>query len=554
MLMRWLVYALWFTGLLWALPVYSADPVENLGERELEQQLRREERERLEQQRSIIDIEPGAVPEAADEGPCFQIAKIDIQGITLLPPEEVATIKAAFAGTCMTREAINTLIYRLTVAYIDRGYITARVYIPQQDLNTGELRLVVVEGLIEEITLNDNSRADRWKLFWAMPAEEGKPLRLQVLEQGLDQINRAPSANATLKLLPGERPGGTAVQIVNKPHDEIRGHIAFDNGGQSSTGEDRIRLGMDMDNLLDINDTWTMFYIGSLDTNALAFNLAFPFRRWSFSLSRSYSEFLSFIAEDADLFGQSDTSGIGAEYLLSRDGVSQWRVSGDLTYRKSKRFVVDVPLAPQRQAPARVGISYSLRKHGSFWNIGAGYSKGLTIWGADEDPDNAPPDAPVSEFDKLDFNVYHSRFLTDRLQYRATLLGQYTDDILVSSEQIHIGDNATVRGYRDTPLSGDKGLYWRNELSIYFPPPEALEPAFFSRLLGRMSPLVFLDYGRLKDNAAGDSRDLLGAGLGLRYSGRRFSLDMSWGRGVAADPGELEGTTEFYLNLSAQAF
>lgn len=545
--------ALCLAGLLPALPARAADPLQDFGERELERRLREDERRRLERREPVVDLEPGAAPEAGDGGPCFDIDEIEIQGNTLLPEVQIGEIKEAFAGTCMNRQAVNTLIYRLTVAYIDRGYITARVYLPQQDLSTGTLRLVVVEGFIEDIRLNDDSRADRWKLFWAMPAEEDAPLQLRELEHGLDQINRVPSAAATLKLLPGEQPGGTVVQITDEPEDEVRGHVAFDNGGQSSTGEDRVRLGMEMDNLLDINDAWTLFYIGSVDTNALAFNLSFPYRRWGFSLSRSYSEFLSLITGDTALFGQSDTSSLGAEYLLHRDAVSQWRLSAGVTYRKSKRFVVDVPLTPQRQAPARVGVSYSHRRHGRLWNVEAGYSKGLTVWGADEDPDDAPPDTPLSEFGKFDVSVYHSRALAGRLQYRGSVLGQYTDDVIVSSEQIHIGDNATVRGYRDTPLSGDKGVYWRNELSMYLPPPGP-DAGFFRRVLGRASPLVFMDYGRVKDNAGGGSRDLLGAGLGLRYAGRTFNLDLTWGRGISADPGELEGETEFYLNFSAKAF
>lgn len=551
MLQRYLTGILWVAGLLWVVPAYPADPLQDLGERELERQLREDRRERLEQRESIIDVEPGAAPSMDDEGPCFQIGQINIEGNTLLSFETIESIKAPFLDTCMTREAVNTLIYRLTVAYIDLGYITARVYLPQQDLSSGTLKLVVMEGFVEEISLNDDSRSDRWKLFWAMPAEEHEPLQMRELEQGLDQINRVSSANATLKLLPGDRPGSTVVQITNQPEDEIRGHVAFDNSGQSSTGEDRLRLGTEMDNLLDINDAWTLFYIGSVDTNALAFNLSFPFRRWNVSVSRSYSEYLSVLTEQTDLFGQSDTSGINADYLLYRDGISQWRISADLTYRKSKRFVVDVPLTPQRQAPARLGVSYSRRKRGSFWNVDAGYSEGTTLWGADEDADDAPPETPLSQFKKIDLSVYHSRGLSRHLQYRGSLLGQYTDDVLVSSEQIHIGDNATVRGYRDTQLSGDKGLYWRNEFSVRIPGGGS---GFFRRLLGRTSPLVFLDYGRVQDNAGDESRDLLGLGVGLRYWGPIFNLDLSWGRGISADPSELEGDTEFYVNLSANAF
>ena len=57
------------------------------------------------------------------------------------------------------------------------------------------------------------------------------------------------------------------------------------------------------------------------------------------------------------------------------------------------------------------------------------------------------------------FNIGEQRF-----SYRVSLSGQYSDDILYSSEKLGIGDDTTVRGFKENSIMGDKGFYMRNEI------------------------------------------------------------------------------------------
>src|SRR5690606_10493768 len=100
-----------------------------------------------------------------------------------------------------------------------------------------------------------------------------------------DQINSVQSAGAVMKLWPGQETGATHVQIINKPHDEIRGDIGFSNDGQDDTGKYRTRLSIYADNIIGINDAISTSIITSTNTNALTLSLNVPFRRWSFGLS-----------------------------------------------------------------------------------------------------------------------------------------------------------------------------------------------------------------------------------------------------------------------------
>merc|ERR1712169_79425 len=94
-------------------------------------------------------------------------------------------------------------------------------------------------GYVEGVSINNNSPEDRRKLWWAMTPSWEKHLRLPEIEQALDQINRVRSANAQMKLWPGQKTGATHIQIINETDNEIRGSIVLSNDGLEDASEKR---------------------------------------------------------------------------------------------------------------------------------------------------------------------------------------------------------------------------------------------------------------------------------------------------------------------------
>src|SRR5690606_23498472 len=84
----------------------------------------------------------------ADEQ-CFQIARIQLQGAELFAEAEQRALLEPFEGQCLGASRLNELLKAITQRYIDRGYVTSRAYLPQQDLADGELDVLVVEGTLE---------------------------------------------------------------------------------------------------------------------------------------------------------------------------------------------------------------------------------------------------------------------------------------------------------------------------------------------------------------------------------------------------------------------
>ena len=218
-----------------------------------EQDLRREQqfREDRRSARPPAQLEAPAVPESGTApGGCRDIERIELQGARKLAASKREALVRPYLGRCLGVADIERLLADITRAYIERGYATARAYLPGgQDLSTGTLQILVVEGEVSELRLEDGGEKSV-NLKGAFPGIVGHPLNLRDLEQGLDQLNRLSSNNARLDLAPGEEPGETVVVITNEPTHRWHLGLSFDNYGVRSTGRYQLGATVSYDNLL----------------------------------------------------------------------------------------------------------------------------------------------------------------------------------------------------------------------------------------------------------------------------------------------------------------
>jgi hemolysin activation/secretion protein len=192
-----------------------------------------------------------------DKGACHVIEKITINNNTLLSVRHLRDTVRIYEGQCLGVNKIQSLLGDLTNKYITRGYITSRVYLPPQNLSSGELELNVEEGRIEKIT--QKNKSSLW-VPGAFPTKRNDYLNLRDIEQGLEQINRLASNNATMSLIPGTQTGETQIEIDNTPLKRWKVNMSIDNHGSESTGRENVALALSFDNPLNINDYFSLTY------------------------------------------------------------------------------------------------------------------------------------------------------------------------------------------------------------------------------------------------------------------------------------------------------
>jgi hemolysin activation/secretion protein len=494
-----------------------------------------------------VDVE--SVPE---QGQVFAIDRIELIGNTLLPEAEVAAVVAPFSGRRLGSQRINLLIRRLTKAFDSHGWSTTRAYLGKQNLSGGTLVVTVVPGVVQSIRLNDHTLSPRaGNLFFgeniggglltdegarmALPTAPGEVLNISDLEQGVEQINRLRRNKAELQILPGTSPGSSVISLTNKAGDRLWYSAGVDNYGSSQTGLNRTRFGIEADNVLGFQEALSLNFIGSRETNALVASAAVPFGYNTFSYTASLSEYQSLIGDTALLYGSTIASTFGWNRVLTRSQSSKSAFDASLSIRHATRDINDLTLDPQNLSVLRLGLNtlrrLTVRKRPASWTFDAGISEGLDAFGASQDDSSLLQSDAHSQFTKFDFTGTASLPLVaiadSSLNWASQISGQWSNRGLFGSEQIYVGGMSTVRGFREAGVSGDRGVYTRNEIVWSNVP----------RVLGiHFEPYVFFDIGvtELLDEQA--SRRLSGIGLGTRLDaqiGRQsLSGEVTLGRPV----------------------
>ncbi|UUD65967.1 ShlB/FhaC/HecB family hemolysin secretion/activation protein [Pseudomonas seleniipraecipitans] len=450
----------------------------------LTQDLIRDRQERLlnEQQQRLQELQqlPGkraepTAPQGAEDERCFAIEQIEISGAASLSAADKAEILAPFADDCLGVSQLNGLLKALTDHYIDRGYVTTRAYLPQQDLSARTLKVVVVEGRLEG--LDSSALASERELAMGFPGTVGDVLDLRELEQLVENLNRLPSRPAQLELVPGEQVGGSRVQLKGERSKPWHANINRHNDGQLSTGEQQWGLGLTWDSPLGLADQLSLR--ASRDAvsdsyrhshaQSLSYNIPYGWWRFDYSYSQSYYRTLG----DSNGFpyttdGDSQQHALRAERVLHRDSVSKTAFNTGVSHVRTNNFILGnrIEQSSNRLSEWQLGFNHGRRIGTAFVNADIGWQRGV---GALDAQNNGDPrgDAPVARYNKYSLTLSYLQPFSlwgERFSFDSLATGQKSEDVLFSSQRISIGGLNSVRGFKDQTLSGDSGGYWRNQL------------------------------------------------------------------------------------------
>ncbi len=426
------------------------------------------------------DLRQPAVPSGGrDDGRCRQIDELVIDGGELLRRRVAETLAEKYVGRCLGVGDIEAILASITADYIEQGYITARAYLPAQDLVSGRLTIVVVEGEIEAYRL-DGEGAGRIFVPGAFPGAAGDKLNLRDLEQGIDQLNRLASNRASMEILPGSAPGKSIVVIRNARSLPAHAYLGYDNLGSRSTGKRAYTLTATLDAPLGLNERWMFTRRDALpddpEHNSLSnsFDFWMPAGKWSvgFNISRSTYVNVLTLASGAPMHtnGSTLTQAFTLDRLVYRDQATKINAFARLTAQDSRNYILG-----QLMGVSSRKLSYAELGGNAFFLVAGGvltsqmtYAHGLRLFGALDDPQDIAQEAPRAQFSKFNLDLGFSRnfsLLGLTLGWSSQLAYQFARTPLYGSQQMLIGSTSSVRGHTRNALSGDRGYYWRNELS-----------------------------------------------------------------------------------------
>jgi len=419
------------------------------------------------------------------ETPCFPINRVELSGQDALPHwVPLQRIADQAQGQCLGGKGINLLMSTLQNRLVDHGWITTRVLAPSQDLKSGTLRLTVVPGYIRHVKLTDDS--DKYiQLYSAFPAHEGNLLDLRDIEQGLENLQRLPTVEANMELLPGEKPGESDVIITRKQSKMWRVGLSLDDSGTKSTGRYQGGATLSLDNPFSLSDLLYVSASHDLDDKGgkgsknYTAHYSVPFGYWMLGVTGSdydYHQTVAGLAGDYRYSGKSKNLNVQLSRVLHRSGTQKTLFTYDVLARETRNYIDDTEVGVQRRQTAawRAGLQHTHYIGQATLDAGISYQRGTRWFGAQPAPEEFVGDATAlskilqlnAQFD-LPFDLGSQHF-----RYNVQYLRQMSNTPLTPQEQFAIGNRWTVRGFDgERTLSASHGWYVRNDLAWRTPLP-----------------------------------------------------------------------------------
>ncbi|WP_105636272.1 ShlB/FhaC/HecB family hemolysin secretion/activation protein [Cronobacter dublinensis] len=488
-----------------------------------------------------------------EEQPCYPIKQLVFENKNAVAHWlTFRDIARSVKGKCIGINGLKIIHNAVQNRLIEHGYITTRVLIPAQDLKSGTLTFHILPGTMSDIVFKDNAG----KYIHAInnfPQTKGDVLDLRGLEQGLENLQRAPGSNASINLLPGTKPGETQVEVTRTQPKHWRLGAWADDSGSKYTGRYQSGLAFYLDNLTSLNDMFYAAYGGGLKNqdgrrsdNISAF-YSLPWGYWQLELYASKYRYTQTIHNGAFSYLYSGIEKYRSAQLsrvIYRSSSQKTTLALKAFRRDSTYLLNDVEIDVQRRKTSNWKLSLEHLAYLPFGQVKAalGYQKAAHWFNAQEDAEeevgNADPQARIITLG-VD-GTFPFRVGALSMSYEPHFMSQTSPDRLTQPDKFTIGNRWTVRGFDgETTIYADKGWYLRNDINLNLPQWGA-------------QPYAGVDYGEVKGskNDYWSGKHIAGAVLGVRGVKGKFGYDLF--AGVPLLKPEDMHTSPFTLGFAMQ--
>ncbi len=436
----------------------------------------------------------------------------------ILTPEEIKSVIADYEQNNLMFEDIKEVISRINELYLDKGYVTARAYLPEQTIENDTVKIGLFEGKVGKVDINGNRWTHDSHIRKRLGMNEGEAFNIQKLEENMLIYNRY-NDNIEIKgnLKAGQESGTTDIDIDVKEEAPYHLIAVTDNAGRKTIGKQRAGLIAAHDSLFRHRDrlsagfyanrySWTPFVDYNIPVNAKDGRIGASFSHNKAEVGHgNYSDF--------NIESRSQNYSIYYTQPLIRELYKELSSTTSFTYKRAVTSFDGYDLYEDKIPELKTGLNFRYDTERGIWYLSQ-YVSYAAPW-----------------FQKrIDYWKFSGSAI--RLHnFGHRILGQFRGNyqyipqrVIPVADQMSAGGFGTVRGYSQGLLTAKSGYMLGAE--IYFP----IAPETFYidcnqyRTDEYVRPFVFTDYAALypyKGTGAGaegfnNSDILLSSGAGIR--------------------------------------
>ncbi len=467
-----------------------------------------------------------------------EVRKNGVSSQRSLEPGDVAFAKLpgfqtaiqSYLGKPVTMTSLAELTRSIVAFYRAHDRPVVNVYVPEQNITTGFVQVVVQESRVEKVDATGAHYFSNKELREELRLGANDPISSSGLRNDLSWINRNPFLQSDVLMAPGDTPGTTDVLLRTQDRFPLRVYAGYEDSGNQYTGDNRFLTGFNYGNLFGVGQQLSYQFTSGDDVNkftahAGTYIIPLPWRH-------ILTFFGSYSSTNAALGSGFDSGGVNwqvsGRYEIPLPGTVNFTesVTGGFDFKRSNNSLAfgvaslsdsytDVDqFVLSYQASYRDDYGSTDASATGFWSPG-----GISNYNNDADYNMQRLGARA--------NYAYGQFTLDRVtrlpyDFSWTVRGevQQADASLLPSEQFGLGGYQTVRGYDEREANGDNGYLISTEIAT---PPVSIAQLFGnSTIKDQLQFLGFVDYGgttlhQVTPEDVKPNVNLLGVGPGLRY-------------------------------------
>ncbi|QHE87195.1 POTRA domain-containing protein [Hydrogenophaga sp. BPS33] len=179
---------------------------------------------------------PPPVPEAPTLASTVLLNEVLFSPSELLGDDELRALAQPYLGRDVSSQDLNAFLRAIQTLYLSKGVTTAVPVLPQQDLRSGTLRVLLVEGRLGAVKVEGASGIDpAWVGQW-FDLAAGSVIRPEELERRLGVFNVASDFAAQAAYVPGAEFGRSdlLVHVPERSKEQLWGLVDMPDTGSSA--------------------------------------------------------------------------------------------------------------------------------------------------------------------------------------------------------------------------------------------------------------------------------------------------------------------------------
>jgi len=485
---------------------------------------------------------------AGDEGKDLVLAErvfikdIQFDGNTAVSREELSAVSAAYTQREVSFEELQELRQKLTLLYINKGYINSGLVIPDQKVRDGRIVFRVTEGRLTRTEIEGTQRLQKSYILGRLEPYAKAPLNIPELQRGLQLLQQNPRISSIhAELSPDITPGDGVLKVRVAEERPFSLLVEGSNDYSPSIGSYGANVHLSHNNISGRGDILSAVFGLTFETALVEGEVSYsvPLSAKDTLLRLNFRKDDTLVIEEPfrnlDIISRNTTFAVTVSHPFYRTAYHELVVGLTGEYRKSRTFLLQRPYSfadgavdgEASESVLRFFQEWTSRSQEQVLALRSTFSAGIDAFGA-----TVHDSGPDGRFLTWVGQIQWIRRLGDKgLQAFFRTDMQLTGDRLLSIEKFSIGGMDSVRGYRKNVMVRDNGIASSIEMRVPLVRTEKRDDI--------LQLIPFFDYGR-SWNIGGQNQgveNIAAAGAGLRWVIKdNIVLQVFWGAALKEVP------------------